>query len=161
MSNNSCHTAGVRSLASKASATRRGLSCEPVAGLAAKLCVVFLGLCRLSPSCGPSCLPGKLSLRFVPLVLLPVTGDGYVHSLPEFSQDRHVVPTPLLTHFTLDRRQRIQAMLERIRPCTCLGDGPAAVKVTDSVDAMVVLCRGDAGAGPECRCESGSRECSC
>lgn len=62
-----------------------------------------------------------LSLRRVP----PVTGEGYWHSRPEFSHERQVVPTPLLTHLTLERRQRIQAMLERIRPCACLGEGPA------------------------------------
>lgn len=66
-----------------------------------------------------------------------------MHSLPEFSHDRHVVPTPLLTHFTLERRQRMQAMLERIRPCACLGDGPAAVKVGPAAEAMVLACVGD------------------
>jgi hypothetical protein len=62
-----------------------------------------------------------------------------VQSLPEFSHDLHVVPTPLLTHLTLERRQRMQAMLERIRPCACLGEGPAALKVVCPGEAMVVL----------------------
>jgi hypothetical protein len=44
----------------------------------------------------------------------PIAGVGYTHSLPEDSQARQVVSMPALTHLILLRRQREQAMLERI-----------------------------------------------
>lgn len=121
--------------------------------------VLFLGRgrgCGLSlPSLYPSILPDKLSLRRLPLG----TGDGYVHSLPEFSHDRHGVPTPLFTHFTFERRQRMQAMLERIRLCVCLGDaGPAAWYVAPAGAEMVVVLLLVFGlAWSEWRSESASR----
>ncbi len=65
-----------------------------------------------------------------------------MHSRPEFWHDRQVVPTPSLMHFTLERRQRMHAMLERIRPCACLGDGPAA-EVRSGGEAMVLASLGD------------------
>ena len=115
------------SLESNASKCGRGEDLEPEPGFATKVCVLFLGRCRRSPSPIPSALsPFKLCLRRLPAA----TGGGYVHSLPECSHDRQVVPTPLFTHLTFDRRQRMQAMLERIRPrSVCPNEGPAAAYV--------------------------------
>jgi len=135
MSNNSCQTVGVSTRGSKAS--RSGLAESAVVdnGFAMKVCALFRGRWRLSPSKTRSCLPERLSRRRV----APAMGDGYEHSRPEFSHDRHAVPTPLFTHFTLERRQRMQAMLERIRPCACLGgDSPAAVRLSCPAEAMVL-----------------------
>lgn len=44
----------------------------------------------------------------------PMAGAGYTHSRPEDSQARQVVSMPALTHFILLRRQRAQAILDRI-----------------------------------------------
>lgn len=66
---------------------------------------------------------------------------GYSHSLPECSQALHVVLTPLLTHLTLELRHRLHAMLERIRPVACVGDGPAAVLFGPVVVEMIAVLR--------------------
>lgn len=77
-------------------------------GLEVKLCVLFRGLCRRSASpYGSVRPPDMLSRRRLPAVM----GEGYVHSRPEFSQDRHVVPTPLFTHLTLLRLHLMQAWI--------------------------------------------------
>lgn len=68
-----------------------------------------------------------------------VAGGGYSQSLPPCSHALQMVPTPLLTHLTLERRQRRQAMLERIRPGACVGDGPAAALCRPVVDMVAVL----------------------
>jgi len=62
-----------------------------------------------------------------------------VHSLPDVSHDRHVVPTPLFTHLTLDRRHRMQAIDERIRFCACRGEDPGAAYGFPSGAAAAVL----------------------
>ena len=141
MSNSSCQTCGVSSLESKASKCGRGEDLDPESGFATKVCVLFLGRCLRSPSPFPSALsPFMLCLRRLPAA----TGGGYVHSLPEFSHDRQVVPTPLFTHLTFDRRHRMQAMLERIRARSdCPGEGSAAAyigPVLSTLDGLSVAC---------------------
>jgi hypothetical protein len=145
MSNSSCHTVGVSSLESRTSNLGRGLSLDDINGFAIDVFVLFLGLTLRSTSPYASVRPGKLSLRRVPLV----TGEGYEHSRPEFSHARHVVPTPLFTHLTLERRQRVHAMLERIRACcACLGEGPAAAEgcVPGGSTVAVIVLLGLSGA---------------
>jgi hypothetical protein len=76
----------------------------------------------------PICRGSPLSrLTPLPPPPPPVDGTGYVHSLPVVSQARQVVPMPLLTHLTLDRLQRAQAMEDRILGGWSARRGPASI----------------------------------
>ena len=130
MSNRSCHTAGVSRRGSRASSNGRGLSLWRTRGLGKTLVWVarlLRFLWRLSGSArepsGRGTLATRLSLEREP----GGTGGGYEHSRPEFSHARQVVPMPLLTHFTFERRQRTQAILERMRPCAAFGDAASGL----------------------------------
>lgn len=142
-------------LASNASRCGRGEEFDPEPGFATKVCVLFLGRCRRSPSPNPL----GLSPLWLCLLRLPAaTGGGYWHSRPEFSHDRQVVPTPLFTHLTFERRQRIHAMLERIRPrSVCPGDCPAAGCPEPEVVWEAVAVAELAG-GPSVACREWRRE---
>jgi len=115
MSNNSFHTDAVKTFGSRASAGTRegsmkvGRGCPVKPALLLRCCLCF----RISSVMGS--IFGAGPVRLFSLLRPPVTGIGYVHSRLPASQDRQGVPTPLLTHLTLDRRQRAQAIEDRIR----------------------------------------------
>jgi hypothetical protein len=137
----------------------RGLSRDPSPGaVPCWPCTLLRCFGLRSGSVCCSCLAETLpSRRRDPTV----AGGGYSQSLPPCSHALQMVPTPLLTHLTLERRQRRQAMLERIRPGACVGDGPAAALCRPVVDMVAVLeVRGPAGSSEDCTPESASRACS-